>query len=65
MPSKEHFNNVIFNPNCSIIKSSFSSNNNYYIIGFKNNGLISLLIEGEKMENIGYPYIAVYKNINI
>ena len=65
MPTCVHFNVVIFNPSGSIIHPSFTSNNNYYFDGLKNNGLVTILKEGEKLEDIGYPYIAIYKNINI
>ena len=65
VPSKNHYNTIIFNPLGSTINSYFSSNNIYYHDGMLNDGHILALNKGEDWKKIGIPYIALYKKLEI
>ena len=60
-PSFNHYNAIIFNPLGCNIDKGFSANFIYYHDGTSNNGNITQLNPFENWEDIGIPYIVIYK----
>ena len=64
-PSYNHYNSIIFNPLAFKIDIIFSSNYIYYHDGTLNNGQISQIIQEQNLQDIGIPYIVIYKFIDL
>ena len=60
-PSFNHYNTIIFNPIGCNIDKNFRSNFIYYHDGALNDGRITQISHFENWQNIGIPYIIVYK----
>ena len=56
---------IIFNPLGCNIDKTFSSNYIYYHDWTLNNGQISQILKEENWQDIGIPYIAIYKFIDL
>ena len=64
-PKINHYNTILFNPMGLINNFYLNSNNIYYHDGMLNDGCIIPLKKGEDWKNVGIPYIALYKKLNI